>query len=172
MLDQVIRAGITGSDGAAFSDYVARAGPGDYVEIGTAFGASAILAALTKRVFQIPGEIYCIDNFAKEKLSPEIVVRNARHFGVDNMIHICVANSHPWPLGDKKFVFGLIDGDHAGSMPARDFINMNKRVTNYIMFDDIGFSNIGLLCGRIKAHKEWIPVRVTSKVAIFQKAMR
>lgn len=176
MLDQCIWAGITGRDAAVLSDYIIRAGPGDYVEIGTATGASAILVALTKRIFRIPGEVYCIDNFGFEfnprGTTPEKVMENAKIFGVDDMIHLYVANSHPWPLGEKTFVFGLIDGAHRGLTPTKDFINMSKKVTDYIMFDDIGFVShpaIAMLVSRVREKGEWIPVKSTDKIVIFKR---
>lgn len=172
MLDQCIRAGITGMDAAALSRFIIKAGAGDYVEIGTWHGASAILAALTKRVYQIPGEIYCIDSFGvTHNSSAKEVMRNAKIFGVDNMIHITVANSHPWPLGDKTFSFGLIDGCHRGITPFRDFVNMSKRVTNYIMLDDVGLTHphLAILCSQIQSKGEWRAVRITDKVMVFQR---
>jgi hypothetical protein len=42
MLDQCIGAGLWGRDGKLLSQTIIEAGAGDYVEIGTAFGASAI----------------------------------------------------------------------------------------------------------------------------------
>lgn len=171
MLDQVMQIGITSLDAVAFVNCIIFAGPGDYVEIGTAFGGSAILAALTKRVYQIPGEVYTIDNF-KRGISPVEVNKYATIFGVDDMINIVVGNSHPWPLGDKKFACGFVDGSHKGLMPAKDFINMSKRITKYIMIDDIGYithPNIAKLVHSISKRDEWGLVKATSKLAIFKR---
>lgn len=172
MLDLSIRAGITGRDAGFLSAYIIGAGAGDYVEIGTWHGASAILAALTKRVYQIPGRVYCIDDFRPiHNSSAEEVMANARAFGVDDMIHICAAKSYPWPLGDRTFSFGLIDGDHGGLTPAKDFLNLSKRVSGYIMLDDAGVvhKNIALLAHRIHKRGQWVSVRGTDKIRVFRR---
>jgi hypothetical protein len=176
MLDQCIGAGIHGRDGKLLSEAIIDAGPGDYVEIGTAFGASAILVALTKRVWQIPGEIWCIDSFSEELAprgtSPETVLRNAEIFGVRDMINIKVANSHPWPLGDRMFDVGLVDGSHRGDAPAQDFINMSKRINKYIILDDVSFikqPNIARLASDIHKSVEWQTIKVGDKVVVFER---
>lgn len=179
MLDQCIWAGITGRDAGVLAEYIVQAGPGDYVEIGTAFGASAILAALTKRVYQIPGEVYCIDSFGRqfhpEGTTSKKVMENAEIFGVADMIHLTVARSHPWPLEERPYVFGLVDGSHRGLTPAKDFINLSRRVTGYIAIDDIGFIDhppIALLLDRIRRKGEWGIAKATDKVAILQRRRR
>lgn len=127
------------------------AGPGDHVEIGTLFGASAIAVALTKKRLSIPGKVYCIDPFESrvgvevsssgvppelKEGTPEAVLRNAEKFGVE--LEIIRKKSIPWPeeLGDKMFASGYIDGWHVGETPYQDFLNMTERVEKYIGFDN------------------------------------
>jgi hypothetical protein len=100
-------------------------------------------------------------------------MENATIFGVQDMIHLTVANSHPWPLGDKMFNVGLVDGFHRGSAPARDFINMSKRVTDFIILDDVNFIRypyIAMLANRLHERPEWKTVGVGDKVVIFERA--
>jgi len=132
---------------------VAAAPDGDHVEIGALFGASAITAALMKKELGHKGKVYCIDPYdveerakyvhastpdVQEQLSgnPEILVANAKKFGVE--IELIQEYSDPWPkvLEDRTFVTAYVDGDHLGDIPWKDFENLRGKVTDYIAFDN------------------------------------
>lgn len=128
------------------------AGPGNHVETGTLFGASAITAALCKKRLSMPGSVYCIDPYlprqninplteiAKEfpEGSPDILRENAEKFGLvwgKDIIHVHKV-SDPWPLDGQLFNTGFIDGDHVGETPYNDFLAMEKAGCALIGFDN------------------------------------
>src|SRR3990172_3069426 len=130
----------------------AAAGDGDHVDIGSLYGASAIVVALIKKKVGLKGDVYCIDTYDQKKrdasvkpsdgldtpvsATPEELLANAEHFGVE--LKLVRQNSHPWPeeLKDNVFVSAYIDGDHLGDGPMNDFLNLRGRVTGYIGTDN------------------------------------
>jgi len=125
-----------------------NAGPGDHLEIGTSWGASAIAVALAKKAAGLPGKVYCIDPYKKERdnvgaMEPGLklatlagVKRNFEAAEVD--VTVVRALSHPFPrkLKDKKFVSSYIDGDHLRDMPYKDLLTCAKRTQHYIGIDN------------------------------------
>lgn len=132
---------------------VAAAGDGDHVDIGSLYGASAIGGALIKKELGLKGDVYCIDPYDQKKrdaavkanpglespisATPEELLANAEHFGVE--LTLIRKNSHPWPeeLKDNIFASAYIDGDHLGEAPMNDFLNLRGRVTGYIGTDNM-----------------------------------
>jgi len=131
----------------------AAAGDGDHVDIGSLYGASALVVALIKRKLGLKGDVYCIDPY-NEKIrdkvvrpsdgldspvsaTPEELLANANHFDVE--LKLIQKNSHPWPeeLKDNIFASAYIDGDHLGNAPMNDFLNLRGRVTGYIGTDNV-----------------------------------
>jgi len=121
--------------------------PGDYVEIGTWFGASALVTALVKKRAEVYGSITCIDLFAGpnpkyyqayrlDHPSAAAVLDNAEKLGVE--LEVLVRPSDPWPkeLAGRAFTVGYIDGDHRHPHPTQDATNLSNRVTKYLVFDD------------------------------------
>ena len=130
-------------------------GDGHYLEIGTLFGGSALVAALVKKEFCLSGDIFCIDpldgyyrkkfnsSHAKDdesgiEVSRERLERNFQRFGVLDKLHVFQQESDPLPEGvDKeRYSVAFIDGDHWGDAPLADFINIMDLVTRYIVFDN------------------------------------
>jgi hypothetical protein len=121
-----------------------------YVEIGTLFGGSAIVAGISGC------EVYCIDPldgyYASKwgiKKRPDhrtglvptadIVRSNWANAGLDpKKLHIFQQLHPPWPeeIKDMHFDSGLIDGDHRYDGVLADYLGMGPRVT-YLMFHDI-----------------------------------
>jgi hypothetical protein len=149
------RAADSGRSLPALGKVVHMAGPGDHVEIGTLFGASAIMAALVKEEFGMTGQIYCIDPLTardpniqyhedneriknNKEATLEIVLENFDKFKVSDRIVMLPQPSVPWPedLKDHQFVSGFIDGDHFHGMPWQDFLNTRDRVKNFLMIDN------------------------------------
>ena len=119
----------------------------DHVEIGTLFGASAILVAMVKDRFSMHGNVYCVDPLEMRKVtlddlgtgtkaSSDLVMKNAECLGVADRIKIVLAPSYPWPLENKTFGTGYIDGDHWNGMPSKDWNNLKDRVKYGIIIDD------------------------------------
>lgn len=137
-------------------------GSGDHLEIGTLFGASAMVVAAAKSMAGLSGTVYCIDPWgdrnkdhvgvlgkqAEEELSAtkadveENVKRINEKLVSMNLkpmkIELIKAKSQPWPkqLNDNKFVTSFIDGLHYNEMPKRDFEECAKRTIHYIGLDN------------------------------------
>ena len=130
------------------------AGDGDHVDIGTLYGASAIMAAKIKERFSLKGTIYAIDPYdpvtreyqaapqegMKGKLSAtsDEFWKNVEEFGLKDRIKLIQKRSQPWPeeLKDNVFASAYIDGEHQGTGPWDDFISLRGRVTKYIGCDN------------------------------------
>ena len=161
---------------------VANAGDGDHVEIGTLFGASAIVAALIKKELGLEGDVYCIDPYDDKARSadikmvdaksgersedqsllngtPEAVRANAKLFDVK--LKLVQAYSDPWPdeLKDNTFASAYIDGDHLHDMPYKDFMSLSERTSDYIGFDNYeeGYPDVlGGLNKVLNENKDWV----------------
>ncbi len=105
---------------------VANAGDGDHVEVGTLFGASAVVVGLLKRLLGIKGDLYLIDPYNDEErredirmigkdnklmeddslltATPEALQRNMETFDIEYTL--VQEYSNPWPeqLEGKTFV--------------------------------------------------------------------
>ena len=144
------RAADAGASLPWLASMVAAAGPGDHVDIGSLFGASAITAALVKKKLKLDGLVYCIDPFLPRQLvamppgmdpkifegNPEALMRNAEKAGVE--LKLIQKSSDPWPdeLKDLVFASAYIDGSHIDGMPKKDFLNLRGLVTSYIGWDN------------------------------------
>jgi len=133
---------------------VALSGDGNHVDIGSLYGASAIMAAITKKRLGLGGDVYAIDPYdpitreaqaqpqpgMKGNLgaTPEEFWKNVEEFEVKDRVRLIRKVSHPWPeeLKDTIFASAYIDGDHRGEGPWNDFLNIRGRVTNYIGCDN------------------------------------
>ena len=115
---------------------------GDYIEIGSAFGYSAVLAAtaMGKR----PGTVYCIDpfigvnNLDGADIALEAFWSNIHSFGLEQRVVAFCQHNPPFPVAIHHHLFsvGLIDGNHDGDAPLKDFIELDSRVTDYLLFDN------------------------------------
>jgi len=121
--------------------------PGDYVEIGTWFGASALVTALVKKRAGVYGSVTCVDPFggldtryyqAHRFATPskEAVLESADKLEVE--LEIIAKPSSPWPeeLDGRAWTVGYIDGDHRFPHPEKDADTLSNRVTKVLMFDD------------------------------------
>lgn len=139
---------------AVMAYYAAKAGSGDHLEIGTLFGGSAIVVALAKRLMGLDGNVYCLDpldGYYRERfghitdvvckeheISPDLVMKNAKIFEVEDRIRIIQKKSLPFPdeLRNHRFVSAYIDGDHWDNMPTHDWNNVKKITSKYVIFDN------------------------------------
>ena len=84
--------------------------PGNYLEIGTAHGGSAIMASKAKK----EGNIYCVDPLES---SYSYVLKNFEKFGVEGVTLIRKMNPPlPEELDGLEFSAVLIDANHTGKV--------------------------------------------------------
>lgn len=154
----------------------------DHVEIGTLFGASAILVAMVKTKFNMHGNVYCVDPLEMRKVtlddlntgtraSSNLVIKNAKHFEVADRIKIVLAHSHPWPLGDRTFGTGYIDGDHWNGMPHKDWMSLKDRVKYGVIMDDYchGKPEVHEAVMEAANDPDWIIVHIAGTMAFLRK---
>lgn len=160
-------------EGAFLAAVIQKAGPGDYIETGCGFGGSAILAALTKKVFAAPGKVVTIDIFANSIRTYEVASKNIAGYGLEHSVELIKASSDPWPLSkDRKFVVGLVDGAHQGDIPYRDLVSMSKCVEKYILLHDYDTTSPFVVQGAHRfadEHPEWIPLPGKKRMVVFAK---
>jgi hypothetical protein len=145
--DVVERSIIPTHDAGLLAQVIYNALHSDHVEIGTFYGGTAILAALVKKQFKMHGKIYCVDplecrpgiiadRVTGGSATTTAVMNNARKLGVEDRIVLVPQLSFPWPLEDKLFGTGYIDGDHWNGMPLNDWNSLRKCVSYAVVFDD------------------------------------
>lgn len=169
-------------DSGILAQAVMNAKHGDHVEIGTFYGHSAILIACAKKEFGMHGKIYCIDPLqyrpqikkdwgTKGIATDEIIMKNASIFGVEDYIKIIPNKSYPWPLADKTFATGYIDGDHWNGMPLRDWNTLKTVVTYSVIFDDYCIGKTEVIQAVITAFSNplWIPAYVGGLKAVVRR---
>ncbi len=115
----------------------------DYVEIGTMFGGSAIIAG-----YAVKGQVHCIEPFGVKgnpfatKMGEFVSVRHLRaNWEVHHDLNRLVVHKQkhpPWPESiDGMFDVGLIDGDHTESQVWKDWEGMKDRIKHKIFFHDV-----------------------------------
>ena len=116
--------------------------PGNFCEIGTLHGGTAIMVAMFKKAIEQDGDVYTIDPFIKsvawrDKRPPteESVRANFEYFGVEDRIHFHKGHHPPLPW-DVDFTVAFIDGDHKYESVKADFENLKNRVSNVILYHD------------------------------------
>ena len=106
--------------------------PGNYLEIGTAHGGSAVMAGKAKK----SGGIYCVDPLNER----HHVIGNFHKFGIEGVTLIRkMTPPLPEELDGIEFSAVLIDADHTGLFPRNDWLSVKDKVTpgGYVMFHDI-----------------------------------
>jgi len=117
---------------------------GDYIEIGSAVGGSAIMASMAMKKVNRSGYIFCIDPFGGSNELEGTDIRyqafwlNILHYKLQQRVIAFKQMHPPWPLSMHfhQFSVGLIDGDHNGDGPGRDAAALDNRVLNYLLFDN------------------------------------
>jgi len=117
---------------------------GDYAEIGSAWGGSAVMAGMAMEAVGRPGIIVCVDPFGKETELEGINQRLQQfwkmmiHYGIQQRVFAFKQHNPPFPLAAYYHTYSvsLIDGNHYGDSPTDDFNVFAKRTTDYILFDN------------------------------------
>ena len=159
-------------DAGAIAQCCANA-PGDYLEIGSLFGGSAIVAALFAK-----GHVYGIDPFgyspgqthSDATPSAEVVLQNAYEWGAEDKITMFTQRHPPLPkmLENTLFTVAFIDGDHTYEGVKRDWENLKDRVISYILFHDVVSSAFGARDAFIEAGNEqyWEQIYLSGKMGV------
>lgn len=117
---------------------------GDHLEIGTAFGGTAIAAVKSMEYCRRPGNVVCIDPYDNhtqgvsaysDKLE-KYFWDNVDKFGVRDRIELVKEVSHPFPINGRRFGSAFIDGDHDKECVKNDWLNIKDIVDKYVMFHD------------------------------------
>ena len=133
------------------------AGDGDTLEIGSYFGASAIITALAKDQAGVTGSVYCIDpldgreqmtdngtqthtqcydTFSGQYWTADTFAYNRDKFMVDLILIQQPSIPFPEELDGMTFTVAFIDGDHWHNAPETDWRNVRHITTKYVVFDD------------------------------------
>lgn len=177
-----IRGGIAGGpgcgdmDAALLAEVVFRAGHSDHLELGTLFGATAILVAMAKKEMGFEGSVYCVDNFTylsdKYPVGPDMVMKNAEIFGVADRIKVLVGNTYPLPpdIAEKHFGSVYIDAAHDVANCVRDW-NSVRGISDVVVFHDYDRSHMGVVATVKYAMQDpdWWLVHLSHHTAIFER---
>lgn len=173
--------GCSNEDAGLLAEVIWRAGHSDHLELGTLFGATAILAALMKQKFEFEGSVFCVDNFSYLKdeydSGEDLVRRNARVHGVDYRLKIFEANTWPLPVDvynhvkrTKNFGSAYIDAAHDSKSCKKDWESV-KGISNTVVFHDYDRMHGGVVNTVRTAMQdpEWWLVHLSEHTAIFER---
>lgn len=123
--------------------------PGDYVELGTLWGGTAVLAALAKMRANVTGHVYTVDFMrggywdSGDPSCPGMtptegaIYDNLGRFGVEERVTVVKASSYPWPLpATVKPSSVLIDCGHDYENCLRDWQSVRALFPEYVAFHD------------------------------------
>ena len=194
VVDQTVRTligwpGCAGSSLSSVANLIAEYGEdGDHVEIGSLFGASALVAYRTKVELKQKGKVYCIDPMVFDEheycvridgnKSQKILLRHQHQIFVDNTkncsgINLIRERSYPWPLPkEQRFSTALIDGWHYGDGPLNDAKTLVEVVDNAIMIDDVvpSYPDVYRAFLYLCSHPDWFIIGKQNRVAVFLKS--
>ena len=105
-------------------------GGGKLLNLGDAYGGSAILLALGLQAYNLEGHVYTVDNY--EDYRAEQALKNYEAAGVQNLITQCRGTTDEWADRFKgiKFRFIFIDADHEYEGVRKDWLNYSKMLEN------------------------------------------
>jgi len=107
-----------------------------WVEIGTLWGGSAIVTALSNPDLRVI-VIDPIERYRDEFPTCEDILMNFLSFNVAHQIALVRAKSNPWPLPLKLVVDAvMIDGDHSLEALKSDWENAMKVAQKFILVHD------------------------------------
>ena len=172
-------------DGGAIAQAVSECS-GDHLEIGSLYGGSAILAALTKKLVGQSGMVYSIDawEFYEDQTvlggdkypSRDLARWNAKQIGVADRIMFYQQTHPPLPkeLEDKRFDTAFIDANHMYDGALADWNNLRGRVNKYMLFHDILVlkyheADVGKVFRDAAKFPEWEAVYCLPKMGVLRR---
>lgn len=168
---------------------VFQSGGGNYLEIGSLFGGSAISVALLKNALHQDGFVFCVDplNGYYYNLAPRADMidtqsgvpvtettffNNVNKFNVSNRICLIKCYSdYVYFNRSLKFSVVYIDGDHRNGMPLYDFNLVRNVVTDYIVFDNHSDTHpeVQYAVEYATNHTEWVKVHEEDITCVLKK---
>ena len=122
-----------------------------YLEIGTLWGGTAIIAALAgaKKVITIDsmeGLRWSTPDpwYPHEPITKERIISNFHAFGVEHVIDLIQAKSHPFPFKNIYPDITMIDGDHE-TETINDWHNVKDITKHAILIHDYGNDKLPLI---------------------------
>lgn len=151
-----------------------------YLEIGTLWGGTAILAALAgaRRVITLDamagGYWEHGDPVACRTPTPGLLLDNLARCQVAHRVSVVKANSHPWPLPlDLRPDVFLIDGDHRCEGCLHDWAIANQVAAKFLLFHDYdsprhpGVQEV--VDRQVRPNPGWRLVDVVETLAVFER---
>ena len=161
-----IKMGMNYFDIYILTQAIINSGNGNHLEIGSLFGGSAIIAALTKKEFDIGGSIYCIDD--TKATGKDYITDNLKLFGVNDRVSLHIGKSNPFPL-QQRFSSALIDAGHDYQSCITDWNNVKQVTDKYIIIHDYDPGHPGVVKASREAMQEWVPVHLSEHSLVLGK---
>jgi len=165
---------------------------GNYLEIGSLFGGSAILASLVMKEHGYDGEVYAIDPFdgyyvgtksdrgwlvgaeidplTNKEVTIERAQANAKKMGADVTFIKGKASKELIPR-TLSFSVVYIDGDHWNDGPINDWSLVKDICTRFVIFDNCDHRHpaVNKACIEAWSDPEWSLSFKQASIAIFQR---
>lgn len=138
------------------ANIIFNAGGGNYLEIGSLFGGTAIVASLVMQDLGLDGEVYAIDPFdgyyvgtknergtlvgakvdphTRKPVTIERAQANAEKMGAK--VNFIRGKSSAQTVPDIDFSVVFIDGDHWNDGPWKDWLLVKDKCDKFIIFDN------------------------------------
>lgn len=173
-------------DMAVLVQSIVLAGPGDYLEIGSYFGGSGIMAGLAKREFDLPGELICIDPYdenypwrydhvTKEVADKETFLWNMEKFDLSPALFPVSSLLFDWDkIGEEReVVVCYVDGDHTVPYIKNDLWACVRLKPRFIVVDDYSRDHPQVRREVMKvAHQtDYELVRISGKTAVLKDGL-
>ena len=148
-----------------------------YVEIGSMWGSSAIVAG-----YAVSGEVHCIDPFKGRAQLKHVVDNWEQHHDIERLtIHKQKNPPFPVSIEARKFDVGLIDGDHDVPAVWKDWFALKDRINHIILFHDVHYRGVPRIDSDAERHvtgvfnkiartdPDWELVEVRGKMGVLKR---
>jgi predicted O-methyltransferase YrrM len=159
--------GIADDDGSVLAQTIRNAGNGDYLELGTFYGATAILASLTKKEYDIRGDVCCVDDlqfFKEDGRCAADIMNNAAMMGASIILNI--GKVSPIPFIGRQFNCVFIDASHDIKSVLEDWMNVRQVASKYVVFHDYTEHCPGVLA--VVKFADFRPVHISAHMAVLE----